>query len=40
MVVGVSTEKCFEFCEGLTPEVQAAVPMATRAALDLLEIPM
>jgi hydrogenase maturation protease len=39
MVVGVTTEKCFEFCEGLTPEVQAAVPMASRAALDLLEIP-
>ena len=38
MVVGVTTEKSFEFCEGLTPEVQAAVPIATQATLDLLEV--
>ncbi len=40
MIVGVTTDKCFEFCDGLTPEVQAAVPIATRAALDLLEVPI
>ena len=39
MVVYVRTDKRFEFCDGLTPEVQTVVPMATRAALDFLEVP-
>lgn len=37
MVVGITTEKNFEFSDDLTSEVQAAVPIATKAALDLLE---
>jgi hydrogenase maturation protease len=38
MVVGIITEQNFEFGESLTPEVQAAVPVAARAALELLEV--
>ncbi|MDD2923124.1 MAG: hydrogenase maturation protease [Anaerolineales bacterium] len=37
MVVGVTTEKSFEFSETLTPTVQAAVPLAAQIALDLLK---
>ena len=37
MIVGIITEQSFEFSETLTPEVQAAVPLAARAALELLE---
>ena len=37
MIVGITTEQSFEFGEELTPEVRAAVPNATRAALDLLK---
>lgn len=36
MVVGVTTEESFEFSDDLTPEVQAAVPVAAKAALSLL----
>jgi hydrogenase maturation protease len=39
MIVGVTTEEVFEFSEELTPEVRAAVPVALRAVLDLLENP-
>ncbi len=38
MVVGITTEKSFEFSENLTSDVQAAVPIATKATLDLLEV--
>ena len=38
MIVGIITEQNFEFSEILTPEVQAAVPIAARAALELLEV--
>lgn len=37
MIVGVTTEPSFEFSNDLTSEAQAAVPIATKAALDLLE---
>ena len=36
MVVGITTEPNFEFSEELTPEVQAAVPCAVKAAINLL----
>jgi len=38
MVVGITTEKNFDFCETLTSEVQAAVPIATKVALGLLKV--
>jgi hypothetical protein len=38
MVVGITTEKGFEFSENLTSDVQAAVPIATKATLDLLGV--
>ena len=38
MVVGITTEKSFEFSENLTSDVQAAVPIATKATLELLEV--
>jgi hydrogenase maturation protease len=37
MVVGVAVEPVFDFGEELSPEVQAAVPLATAATLDLLD---
>lgn len=37
MIVGVTTEQSFEFSNDLTSEVQAAVPIATKATLELLE---
>jgi hydrogenase maturation protease len=37
LIVGITTKKCFEFSEDLTSEVRSAVPIATKAALDLLE---
>jgi hydrogenase maturation protease len=37
MIVGITAEPSFEFSEALTPEIQAAVPFAVRAALELLE---
>ena len=37
MVVGITTKKCFEFSEDLTSEVRAAVPIAAKVTLDLLE---
>jgi hydrogenase maturation protease len=36
MIVGITTEKIFDFSEELTSEVSKAVPIATKAALDLL----
>ncbi len=36
MVVGITTEKSFDFGEELSPEVQAAVPQAVQAVLGLL----
>ncbi len=36
MVVGITTEKSFDFSEELSPEVQAAVPQAVQAVLGLL----
>jgi len=38
MIVGITTEKNFDFSEMLTSEVQAAVPIATQVTLDLLEV--
>jgi hydrogenase maturation protease len=37
MVVGITTEKCFEFSEELSPAVREAVPQAAQAVLDLLK---
>jgi hydrogenase maturation protease len=38
IVVGITTEQGFEFSEELTPEVDAAVPCAARAAVDSIKV--
>lgn len=37
MIVGVEAEMVFDFTEELSPEVEAAIPMATDAVLEILE---
>ena len=36
MIVGVEAEAVYDFTEDLTPEVEAAIPLAVRNVMDLL----